>query len=156
MYQYKIEEDENPLFSFYTKHNLSYFVSFKKMDFENDYFSNLYSLDFWEIENQKFIKDDSIENTIIEIIFEFFKKSPNSLLHYVCDSNDKRQNGRSKLFDNWYNKSNNDEFSKLNIEFKIESEVNYNLEFIFKSEYYILEDLERNILLQLEEFSNYK
>ena len=73
MYQYKLEEDGNPLFSFVTKYNLRYFVSFKKMDFEKSYFSNLYSLDFWEMENQKFIKDDFIGETIIHIVFEFFK-----------------------------------------------------------------------------------
>ena len=30
MYPYKLEEEVNPLFSFDTKHNLTYFVSFKK------------------------------------------------------------------------------------------------------------------------------
>ena len=156
MYRYKLVEEINPLFSFDTKHNLSYFVSFKKMDFDNPYFLNLFSLDFWEVHNQKFIKDSLIEDTIIEIIFDFFKIFPNSLLHYVCDSIDNRQNGRSRLFDNWYNKSNSEKFSKLNIEFKIESELNYNLEFIFKSEFYIFEEVKNNVLLQLEEFSNYK
>ena len=156
MYQYKLEEDNSPLFSFVTKHNLHYFVSFKKMDFENSYFSNLFSLDFWEMENQKFIKDEFIGETIIYIVFEFFKKFPNSLLHYVCDSVDNRQNGRSKLFDKWYNKSENINFSKLNIEFKIERELNYNLEFIFKSEYYDFEITKETIIMQLQEFSNYK
>ena len=40
MYRYKLKEECSPLFSFDTKHGPSYFVSFKKMDFDNPYFLN--------------------------------------------------------------------------------------------------------------------
>lgn len=157
MYQYIKKEDNDPLFTFITKHGLNYYIAFKKMDFENDYFQNLYSIDFWEVDNKKFIKDDSIEVTIIEIIFAFFELQPNVLLHYVCDSMDSKQGFRSKLFDNWYNKSINEDFSKLDINYKIPNEkINYKLEFIFKSEFYTIEEVGKNTIAQLEEFSNFK
>lgn len=157
MYQYIKKEDNDPLFTFITKHGLNYYVAFKKMEFENNYFQNLYSIDFWEVDNKKFTKDNAIEATIIEIIFDFFRVFPNVLLHYVCDSMDNKQNFRSKLFDNWYNKSINEGFSKLDINYEIPNEtIKYKLEFIFKSEFYDLNEVGEKTNLQLEEFSSYK
>ncbi len=147
MYQYVIKEDNDPLFTFTTKHGLNYYVAFKKMELENNYFQNLYSIDFWEVDTKKFIKDNTIETTIIEIIFEFFKVYPNVLLHYVCDSMDKKQNFRSRLFDNWYNKSINEGFSKLDINYEIPHEaIAYKLEFIFKSEFYNINEVGENTI----------
>jgi len=157
MYQYIKKEDNDPLFTFITKHGLNYYVAFKKMEFENNYFQNLYSIDFWEVDNKKFTKDNAIEATIIEIIFDFFKLYPNVLLHYVCDSMDNKQNFRSKLFDNWYNKSINEGFSKLDINYEIPNEtIKYKLEFIFKSEFYDIDEVGENTIVQLEAFSSYK
>ncbi|WP_396190856.1 DUF6169 family protein [Flavobacterium sp.] len=157
MYQYIKKEDNDPLFTFITKYGLNYYVAFKKMDFENDYFQNLYSIDFWEVDNTKFIRDSTIEVTIIEIIFEFFSMYPNVLLHYVCDSMDSKQSFRSKLFDSWYNKSINEGFSKLDINYEIPNErVSYKLEFIFKSEFYSIEEVGKKTIAQLEEFSSFK
>lgn len=157
MYQYIKKEDNDPLFTFITKHGLNYYVAFKKMEFENTYFQNLYSIDFGEVDNKKFLKDNSIQATIIEIIFEFFELQPNALLHYVCDSIDNKHGFRSKLFDNWYNKSVNEGFSKLDINYEIPNEtISYKLEFIFKSEFYDINDVGKNTVAQLEEFSSYK
>lgn len=156
-YLFTIKEGEDLLFSFATKHGLEYYVAFRKMDFEKDVFKTLYSIDFWEIYNQKFLKDIAIENTIIEIIFYFFENHPNSLLHYVCDSMDNKQNFRSKLFDKWYNKSVENEFSKLSIIYEIPNETkHYNLEFIFKTAFFSTDAIRENVLEQLEDFSNYK
>lgn len=73
MYQYVIKEDNDPLFTFTTKYGLNYYVAFKKMELENNYFQNLYSIDFWEVDTKKFIKDNTIETTIIEIIWLWSK-----------------------------------------------------------------------------------
>ena len=94
------KEGNDPLFTFLTKHGLEYYVSFKKMDLENENFNRLYAIDFGELNNKKFIKDDLIENTIIEIIFDFFSSYPDSLLHYVCDSLDNKQLYRSNYLTN--------------------------------------------------------
>ena len=42
------KEGNDPLFTFLTKHGLEYYVSFKKMDLENDNFNSLYAIDFGE------------------------------------------------------------------------------------------------------------
>jgi hypothetical protein len=151
------KEGDDPLFTFETKYGLLYYVSFNKMELDNNQFPNLYTLDFGEVDNKKFIKDEIIENTIIEIIFDFFKSSPTTLLHYVCDSIDNKHNFRSKLFEKWYHKSENNEFSKLEIYYKIpEEEIVYKLEFIFKSEFYSLNEVSEKITIQLEIFSSLK
>lgn len=157
MYSFTKKEDNDPLFTFITKHGLNYYVAFKKMDFENNYFQNLYSIDFWEVDTKKFIKDNSIQETIIDIIFKFFEIHPNVLLHYVCDSMDNKQGFRSILFDNWYNKSINEGFSKLDINYEVPNEtINYKLEFIFKSEFYNINEVGEITINQLEEFSSFK
>ena len=156
MYEYKLLEGNDPLFSFVTKYGLSYCVAFRKMDFDNPFFDSLYSFDFWETNNQKFSKDDRISDTIIAIIFYFFKTNPNCILHYICDSMDQKHHFRSKLFKKWYDKSNDNSFSKLNIEFKIDEEISYHLEFIFNTDFYSFETVKEKALTQLQEFSNSK
>ena len=156
MYEYKLLEGYDPLFSFVTKYGLSYCVAFRKMDFDNPFFDSLYSFDFWETNNQKFSKDDRISDTIIAIIFYFFKTNPNCILHYICDSMDQKHHFRSKLFKKWYDKSNDNSFSKLNIEFKIDEEISYHLEFIFNTDFYSIETVKEKALTQLQEFSNSK
>lgn len=156
-YIYTKKEGNNLLFSFVTIHGLEYYVAFRKMNFESDNFKTLFSIDFWEIYNQKFIKDVAIENTIIEIISTFFESNPEALLHYVCDTTDNKHNFRTKLFDKWYNKSLNNEFSKLSIIYEVPNElINYNLEFIFKSNVFNMENIRTNVVNQLDDFSNYK
>ena len=156
MYEYKLLEGNDPLFSFVTKYGLSYCVAFRKMDFDNPFFDSLYSFDFWETNNQKFSKDDRIGDTIIAIIFYFFKTNPNCILHYICDSMDQKHHFRSKLFKKWYDKLNDNSFSKLNIEFKIDEEISYHLEFIFNTDFYSFETVKEKALTQLQEFSNSK
>ena len=156
MYEYHLLEGNDPLFSFVTKHGLSYCVAFRKMDFDNPFFDYLYSFDFWETSNQKFSKDDGIGTTISAIIFNFFKINPKCMLHYICDSMDDKHTFRSKLFKKWYDKSNCEGFSKLNIEFEVDEIIRYNLEFIFNLEFYSFEIVKEEVLLQLEDFSSYK
>ena len=157
MYQYIHEEGSDPLFTFTTKNGSKYFVAFRYMDFGIDYFKNLYSVDFWEVYNQKFIKDELVEKKIITILFDFFQNYPDSILHYVCDSVDLKQNARSKLFDLWYNKSVKDEFSKLDLAYKVEKEnIEYKLEFIFKTDSYEITKVQENVVNQMDEFSSFK
>lgn len=157
MYEYNLKEGVDLLFSFTTKHGLEYIVAFRKMDFGNIYFQNLYSVDFWELNTKKFIKDERIEITIIGIVLHYFQKNPNAVLHYVCDSMDFKQNFRKKLFDKWFQKHQTNDFSKLNIQYPIpEENTIYNLGFIFKNDYYEINQVINNIQLQLDEFTKFK
>lgn len=90
-------------------------------------------------------------------MFDFIQNYPFSILHYVCDSVDLKQNARSKLFDLWYNKCSNEEFSKLDLTYKVEKEnIEYKLEFIFKTDLYDITKVKENIVNQINEFSSFK
>ncbi len=157
MYQYILEEGLYPLFYFTTKHGLQYFVSFHKMNFDNVFFEKLYSIDFYEANNQKFFNDPLIETTITSIVNDYFKNNPDIVLNYVCDSIDFKQDFRQKLFDKWYRNTQNDEFSKINFQYELEREnMIYHLSFIFKTEFYNVEGLIEEVNLQLVEFSSFK
>jgi len=157
MYEYILEEGFYPLFYFTTKHGLEYFVSFQKMDFENDFFEKLFSIDFYEANNQKFSNDPLIEVTITKIINDYFENNPSIILNYVCDSVDFKQDFRQKLFDKWYRNTQNNEYSKINFEYQIpEESMVYHLSFIFRTEFYKIEEVVEKVNLQLEEFTNFK
>lgn len=157
MYQYILEEGRDPLFHFTTKYGLKYFVSFRKMSFDNAFFENLYSVDFGETNNQKFFNDPEIEITITTIINDYLISNPTLILHYVCDSVDLKQDFRKKLLDKWYLKTQRNEFCKVNFFYQIPLEnVNYHLGFIFKTDYYEVEEVIDKLNLQLEEFTSLK
>lgn len=86
MYSYILKEGHDPLFTFATENGLHYYVAFRKMELNSNSFHQLYSIDFWEVYSQKFIKDELIGLTIIEIIQTFYLSNPNALLHFICDS----------------------------------------------------------------------
>lgn len=157
MYQYISEEGLYPLFYFTTKHGLQYFVSFQKMNFENAFFNKLYSIDFYEANNQKFFNDPSIEITITSIINQYFKDNPDIILNYVCDSVDFKQDFRQKLFDKWYHNIKSYEFSKVNFQYHIPNEkMIYHLSFIFKTDFYKMDNIIDEVNLKLEAFTSYK
>lgn len=157
MYQYISKEGVNPLFYFITKYDLKYFVSFRKIDFENEYFRNLYFIDFYESNNQRFYNDPNIEITIISIINNYFEANPSIIINYVCDIVDFKQDFRKRLFDKWYLNSKKDKFYKVNFQYEIEEEsITYHLGFIFNGEVYNEDELIKNVNLQLEEFTNLK
>jgi hypothetical protein len=157
MYKYISKEGHDPLFYFTTKYNLEYFVSFQNMNFENDFFENLYSVIFGETTNQKFFKDPDVELTITTILNDYLLKKPNVILHYVCDNVDFKQDFRKKLFDKWYRNTKKNEFSKVNFQYQIpEEDINYHLGFIFKNDFYEFSEVVEKVNLQLEEFANLK
>ncbi|MFZ0599014.1 MAG: DUF6169 family protein [Flavobacterium sp.] len=157
MYQYILEEGRDPLFYFTTKYGLKYFVSFRKMNFDSDFFENLYSIDFGETNNQKFFNDPEIEITITTIINNYLIMNPTLIVYYICDSIDLKQNFRKKLFDKWYIKTQKKEFSKVNFHYEISHEnINYHLGFIFKTEFYEFQEVVDKVNFQLDEFTTFK
>lgn len=127
------------------------------MDFDNIFFKKLYSIDFYEANNQKFFNDPLVEITITNIVNDYFESNPDIILNYVCDSADFKQDFRRKLFDKWYRNTQNNEFSKINFQYQLEKEnMIYHLSFIFKTEFYNIEYVIEEANLQLEKFSSFK
>ena len=55
-------------------------------------------------ETETLIFDYWVKNTVIKILADFLKKDAN-VIFYVCDSIDKREDQRHKVFEYWYNKA---------------------------------------------------
>ena len=160
MYKYTQKEDENPLFTFITDSGVTYILELSTYEFENPFFKNLYSLSFYPITNisrvNKPIDDVKIKATILNILTQFLESNQQCIIQYICDSLDNRQHSRNRLFNKWFQEANNSKFyHKLNLNYETE-EINYNLEFIFSSNSYNIEDIKESINLQLEEFSEFK
>ncbi|GLU53755.1 DUF6169 family protein [Dyadobacter frigoris] len=55
--------------------------------------------------------DPRVKDTIIQFLAKYFRTKPNNALIFVCDTSDKRQDARFKIFNNWF-----DENSKISAE----------------------------------------
>ncbi|MGX1022874.1 DUF6169 family protein [Psychroflexus sp. MBR-150] len=156
MYDYYVEEDENPLFYFITKNNNTYAVEFFKHNIDNDYIYEVYELSFNVVEEYSKRNDLYVSSTIIKIVVDFFYNNPNAVIFYICDSNDNRQVFRNRLFNRWFLKSNKDEiYSKLNLNYT-GADFNYKLELLFFSEKYNFDKIIESVSKELEILSGYK
>ncbi|MCF2875392.1 MULTISPECIES: DUF6169 family protein [unclassified Tenacibaculum] len=144
---------DSPYFYFRTSNNLTYSVSFRPMPNENYPFHNLYAFDFTEIDNKKSSKDDLIPKTILKIVDEFLKKDSSIILHYVCDSTDNKQLFRRRLFNRWFLSCKTVDWIKYDYDFE---EVPYYISFIYSTNDYDTELIEREVLLSLDSYERMK
>ena len=154
MYNYFEDEGyDSPYFYFYTKHNLTYYVSFIKMDVGDYPLNNVYSLDFGEINNNKGKNDTLISPIILEIIIKFIQKDESIVVHYLCENGDERQLYRKKLFTKWFSICDMNNWVKYDYDFE---NVNYNVSFLYNSDIYNTELMESEILLTLDVYERAK
>lgn len=52
--------------------------------------------------------DPRVKDTILQFLAKYFRTKTNNALIFVCDTSDKRQDARFKMFNNWF-----DENSKI-------------------------------------------
>lgn len=157
MYNYEKEESANgTLFTFDTAHGYTFYVSFKSMNIETHPLSNLYSLDFGEINNHKSPNDDCISTTILKIIIDYTTENVDNVIHYVCDSMDNRHQSREKLFSKWFELYSYDNWVRYNINYEIPDSDDCKLYFLYNSDRYAPEFLESEILLTLDSLDREK
>lgn len=102
-YEYKIGDDYT--YRFTTDNGIQYVAYF--IDYSGSVgFGKVYSFSFDPEDDRGLgrVFDKRISITIIKILSEFFKFERNSMV-MVCDSSDDKQNARSRLFDQWYQKT---------------------------------------------------
>ena len=148
MYDYiEKQGSKDPFFYFYTKNDLTYYVSFKNISQDNHPLNNLYSLDFGEIDNKKGKNDHGISSTILQIIIKFLSKDESFVIHFLCDNTDERQLYRKRLFSRWFSISNMVNWTKYDYDFE---NADYNVSFLYNSTVYDTELMETEILLTLD------
>lgn len=106
MYEYYKIEGDAPLFYFRTNRNNEYAVEFTEHNIESKYIYKAFELSFYIVEEITKRNDLKISKTIIQIVKDFFDENPNSVVVYICDSQDNRQHNRNRLFNRWFIKSN--------------------------------------------------
>jgi hypothetical protein len=93
------------VYTFQTDFGVLYYVEFFQSNylFSEDKLStiNPYEISFFPKNRKKRIFDLKIRNTIIKLIQYFIDKNDCSIF-YICDSSDKREYKRLRLFIKWY------------------------------------------------------
>lgn len=140
-------------FYFNTENNLTYYVAFRFMEQDGYPLSNLYSLDFGEIEEKKGVNDSKISLTILQIIINFIQENSSVIIHFLCDSLDDRQLSRKRLFSRWFSVCNITSWVKYDYDFE---NVNYNISFVYNADVYETGLMEREILLTLDAYERAK
>lgn len=90
---------------FATDYGVKYFLYFTE--------GGGYFPDYPEFNNQIFMfgfkpaqnlkrNDPSVKDTTLHFLTQYFKSKPETALIFVCDTADKRQDARYKMFDNWF------------------------------------------------------
>lgn len=122
---YNLEQDEQGYY-FTTENNRVYRIIFDNLDSVfTDYPTlqgRVFSYSFYpkdQIERPKV--DLRIRDTIVFSILNFFSTNTN-LIVFVCDSSDKREVCRKKLFDKWFTSFNSEELLEK-YDGKVESDV---------------------------------
>jgi len=114
-YSYIQEEDDQDLISYYflTDRGDYYYVYFDPYQYDGyiDSYPNLLGLGFGfgfhRVSKQEgWTADPKIGDTISNIVLHFIRERTNEVvLLYHCEYGDKKQRGRDKIFQDWYNNS---------------------------------------------------
>ena len=96
---YKIEQEDDAVFSFKTKHGIVYTVGFV---LDVSFFDEgLYQFFINNVSGHTAERDENLLETVRAIIEEFFAQKEPVML-YICDTTDKRQEVRDRLFRIWF------------------------------------------------------
>jgi len=96
---YKVVQEDDNIFRFRTKHGIIYSVGFVLDTSFID--EGVYQFFIINESGRSARKDDELFETVRVIIEEFFAQEKNVML-YICDTTDKRQASRDRLFRIWF------------------------------------------------------
>ena len=96
---YKVSEVSQDCYQFFTDHGVHCTVEFVPDDSLMS--RETYHLVIVNVNHQKSPSDVKVRDTIIAIIDEFFVENNTTLL-YICETGDKKQALRNRLFERWF------------------------------------------------------
>ena len=94
--------DRSNFFQFTTDYGVIYRVGFLLSDLLG--IENVYEFIIANLNNRKSPNDPKLRQTILGIIYTFFKQ-PNHAMLYLCETGDEKQSQRSRLFESWFKSS---------------------------------------------------
>lgn len=155
MYDYKLIEGLNyPLFSFSTKFNHEYQVSFNTLAFV---FKDImvYSISVDCLYPGDKTKDVSVGETVHSIISNFISENNNCLFSYICESLDGKELLRQRKFNGWYLLHGNSNHILKNFDIYIEEfDITYYTSIIFDSHIYDADFVEKIYNTEIKELTN--
>jgi len=111
-------------FIFETDYGIHYRVSFDEEEIVLGG-CKTYQFILQNVEHTRAPHDPKIEETVLAIIYEFFRCNQHILL-YVCDTSDGKEGGRNRLFLRWFERhATPDRFTICTANAKVESELVY-------------------------------
>lgn len=87
--------------TFYTDHGVQYVAGFDKDDSSLPK-TEVYQFSIINMNNKRSPRDSKVRRTIISIVENFFKLN-NEVMLYICETGDRKQSMRSRLFEYWFN-----------------------------------------------------
>ena len=115
-YSYKFDGVNS--YVFYTSSKQKYFFQF--LDITDLYYhlnpeltSNVYEFFFFPEKTKKSKTDPRIAKTITIAITRLLKKNPNAIICFTCDSDDRKEDSRKRLFQKWFREFNTKSIVKL-------------------------------------------
>ena len=99
---YTVSLDERGTCHLVTDSGVMYLISFIEDDLLQ--YAESYQMIISNVSNKKSPRDSKLRRTILAIIYEFFENSEHALL-YICDTGDRKQRMRQRLFSYWFNSS---------------------------------------------------
>jgi hypothetical protein len=115
-YNYKFDGVNS--YVFYTSSKQKYFFQF--LDITELYYelnpaltSNVYEFFFFPEKKNKTKSDPRIAKTITMAITRMLKNNPNVIICFTCDSDDRKEDSRKRLFHKWFREFNTKNIVKL-------------------------------------------
>ena len=126
-YEYRTLDDLT--YEFVTAHGAKYVAYFLDMAAYSRHFSHVYTFDFDAVNEVEVPHDDRIADTICTIFGRIFTHHRNAVI-IVCDSTDHREQGRNRLFQQWFLRINRSDIYKIDKQYHSEDYAIYTSLFI--------------------------
>jgi len=152
-------------YSFVTDKGITFVIFIEKSSFSPPYGDFLFDFSFLPVvpkhkrnkEQNGF--DHKVCNTLINFIKDLFHQDNRNSILFICDSSDRREEYRKRLFDNWFTKCSYEKFEKL--DFKLVNEgddysIPTYISVVTLKDNPHLEQLEEFAKSNMEEFESYK
>lgn len=117
---YDYKQVDNKDYRFLNADGIEYQVYFSEGSghFEHHPFANYVEIfGFRPLSDNYSVYDKRVAETVVSILIKYIIKN-DFIIIFVCDEKDKRQANRSRLFDLWFNKYNDDNFEKIDLVFE--------------------------------------
>ena len=119
LHPYNYSQCNELMYEFTTIHGDVYVAYFIDMAVYSPHFNNVYTFNFESRNEVNSPQDERIADTICSIVGTIFEDNKNAVI-IICDNTDNREQGRNRLFQQWYSRINNTSICKVDKQYHSE------------------------------------